>query len=142
MGMFSQSKQILIDEKNKQAAAKKARKEKAASEKFSTRALRFLKVWTLRLFYTAFVFVVAYSAILAGTLAIPNMMAIVIASMGFALDSTVEIVLASLSGLFFTGWIFAISFYLVKKVFKIYLNKMKSTLSEEAIARFNELKSK
>lgn len=142
MGMFSQSKQILIDEKNKQAAAKKARKEKAASEKFSTRVLKFLKVWTLRLFYTAFVFVVAYSAILAGTLAIPNMMAIVIASMGFALDSTVEIVLASLSGLFFTGWIFVISFYLVKKVFKIYLNKMKSTLSEEAIARFNELKSK
>ena len=142
MGMFSQSKQTLIDEKNKQAAAKKARKEKAASEKFSTRVLRFLKVWTLRLFYTAFVFVVAYSAILAGTLAIPNMMAVVIASMGFALDSTVEIVLASLSGLFFTGWIFVISFYLVKKVFKIYLNKMKSTLSEEAIARSNELKSK
>ena len=140
MGMFSKSKQILLDEKKRQADLKKERKEKAASEKFSVRLGRFLKRWLVRLFYTAFAGVVLYSTILACTLAIPNIMATIIASMGFALDSVVEIVLASLSGLFFTGWIFVISYKLVMKVCKIYLIKMKSTLSEEAIARFNELK--
>ena len=116
MGMFSQSKEILAAEKKRQSDAKQVKGKVTFTG------------WLLRIFYTVFMLMATYTIILTCTLSIPNVMDTLIQSFGYNLNSSVELVLALLSGLFFTAWMFALSFFVVKKLFEIYIRKMKETV--------------
>lgn len=123
MGIFSRSKEIFAAEKKKQDAAKKAKRPLAVS----------IRGWILRLFYTVFMLLFVYTVILACTLSIPQVMSQIIASFGYNLNSITEIILALFSGLFFTAWAFALSFFAVKKAFGVYVNSMRNAMPDTAM---------
>ena len=61
----------------------------------------------------------SYAVIAAATIAVPSVMGLVIGSFGYTLQSNAELLLAALSGLFFTLWAFALSFYLLRAAFRV-----------------------
>ena len=69
MGIFSEALEPIKAERQRQKEEKE-RKRKARAEQgsFGERALAFIKVWCLRLFYTFFMFMGMYLLILCGTL--------------------------------------------------------------------------
>lgn len=130
MGIFSQSKEILAAEKKRQSEAKRMKGKTTLTD------------WFLRIFYTVFMLMITYTIILTCTLSIPNIMSTIIQSFGYNLNSSVEMLLAMLSGLFFTAWMFALSFFVIKKLFGIYINKMKATVhSAESVSQTNDSES-
>ena len=133
MAVTSKFKKIYEEEKKAKAARK------AAKEPFSIRAGKFIKRWGLRLFYTVFFILFSYVFIMGITNLIPVTLGYIVGSMGYGLEDTAEIILAALTGLFFTAWIFAISFFVVRKVFAAYIKGMKKTLPEDAGERLDEL---
>lgn len=140
MGIFSEALEPIRAEKQRQKEEKE-RKRKARAEQgsFGERALAFIKVWCLRLFYTFFMFMGMYLLILCGTLFVPPVMAYILGGLGYTMASTTEILLSALSGLFLTAWVFAITLFLGKKIMKLYMNSMKKTMSKEAVERLEKL---
>lgn len=130
MGIFSQSKEILAAEKKRQSEAKRMKGKTTLTD------------WFLRIFYTVFMLMITYTIILTCTLSIPNIMSTIIQSFGYNLNSSVEMLLAMLSGLFFTAWMFVLSLFVIKKLFGIYINKMKATVhSAELVSQTDDSES-
>lgn len=114
--------------------------EKQAQGPFLVRVFNFVKTWAIRLFHTAFLLMFAYLVVAICTLIIPTVMGFVIGSMGYTLNNNAELLLAFLSGIFFTGWVFTGSFVLVKFVWKKYITNIKKTLPDFAADKLDELK--
>ena len=140
MSILSDAMKPLKEEKNRQKAEKERKRQaKKAQGPFIDRLIAFVKVWFLRLFYTFFMFMGMYLLILCGTLFVPPVMAYILGGLGYTMASTTEILLSALSGLFLTAWMFAITFFLGKKIMKLYMNGMKKTMSKEAVERLDNL---
>ncbi|MBO5435612.1 ABC transporter ATP-binding protein [bacterium] len=140
MGHVSQFKKALDAELKSQKDAKAARKAEKAKIPFKTRLWEFVKRWAARLFHTFFMAIIIYIIVLASTSFIPFAMGYIIGGLGYSINSTVDMLLAFLSGLFFTAWIFVGTFVAVKYAGKIYIRNMKKTFSPDILARIAELK--
>lgn len=133
MTASSKLRKIYEDEKKAQADRKKAKKaEREAKGPLVIRAGQFIKRWTVRLFHTLFFVVFVYVFVMSCVSLIPAALGYIVGSFGYTLESAAEIILASLSGLFFTAWVFAVSFFIVKKVFGIYSKNIKKTIPEQS----------
>lgn len=114
-------KKLYADEKKAREAAKTMKKNtKALKEPAYITVFRELKKLAIILFYTVFFAAFAYVVITVFTSSIPILMGYIVGSMGYTLESAAEIMLASLSGLFFTAWTFVISFFIIRRAFKAY----------------------
>lgn len=140
MEAASKLKRIYEEEKKAQAKRKADRKKaKEAKGPFLIRLGKFLKRWIIRLFHTLFLVCFVYVFVMSCVSIIPAAMGFIVGGMGYTLESAAEILLASLSGLFFTGWVFVISFVIVRKVFGIYIKNIKKTMPESAGERLDDL---
>lgn len=97
--------------------------------------------WVKRIFYTFFLVVAVYVMILATTVMIPAFVSFIIEGLGFTMNSYREIVTALLAGGFFTAWIFVFTYAIGKRLWKLYTKGIRGTLSEETLAKLEELKS-
>lgn len=128
---FSEAMEPLREEKKRQKEVREKRKTEGTTVS--------LKTWGVRLFHTFFFCLFTYVLVMMCTLLLPGIMAYVLAGLGYTLTTPAELMLALFSGLFLTAWFFAASYFLVKKVGKIYMNNMKNTMSKEAVDRLNKL---
>lgn len=140
MGNFSDVLEPIKAEKRRQKEEKEKRRKARQAEPFADRAMAFVKRWGIRIFYTFFMVAAMYFIILCGTLFVPPAMAYILGGLGYSLATTTEVILAIFSGLFLTAWVFVVTFFLGKKVMKIYMINMKKTMSEDAVKRLDELK--
>ena len=103
-----------------------------AAVKASFRLADFIKKWGLRLFYLLFFGGFIYFIILFCMMIIPTVMGYVVGGLGYNLGNTAEIVLSSLSGLFFTAWVFFGSYKLISSVGKLFVKGWKSAGAKKA----------
>lgn len=145
MEVTTKAKIISIYEKEKKAQAQRKadrKKEKEAKGPLIVRIGQFIKRWIIRLFYTLFFSVFVYVLIMTCTSMIPVVMGYIVGSMGYDLSSVAEVLLAGFSGLFFTAWIFTISYFLVKKAFGLYMKQIKKTIPKELLEYTEEKEQK
>lgn len=133
MEAVSKFKKAMAEEKQRQKIDKAKRRDdlKKRREKegpLSVRIWNFIKRWTIRAFHTAFIIVFIYLIVMVCTFMIPMAMGYIVGGLGYTLSTVAEIVLASLSGLFFTGWVFVGSFMAVKWAGKLYVKNIKKTI--------------
>ena len=95
--------------------------------------------WLLRLLYTVLFLFFSYMVILGFTIFTPNFMAYLIKGFGYTLENTAEVQLSLFAGLFFIAWEFLISYVIIKRAAKLYARGVKSTMSDEAVKRFEAL---
>lgn len=117
-------------QKNKQKADQQKAAKRASKAMEGTPYQRFCKGavrWTKRIFFTAFFCMFVYVLVMSVTLMIPYIMALIISSLGYTLETLGELFLAALCGIFFVLWAFAITLFLVKKVYGVYAKAMKGT---------------
>ena len=112
-------------------------KRKAARGSFSL--LAFLKTWFFRLLYTFFLLMIVYIMVVGCTVMIPFVMGFIIGSFGYTISNNAEMLLALLSGMFFTGWVFLISFGILKISWKQYIKNIKETLPESVAKKLDNL---
>ena len=127
----------LKEEWNKRKQEKAMKKEQAGP--LGVRLVNFVKIWSVRCFYTAFMMMLIYLIVSICTLVIPTVMGFVIGSMGYTLSNNAEMLLSLLCGLFFTGWVFVGSFFAVKIVWCNYIDNIKKTLPIDAANRLDNL---
>ena len=129
---------VWTDAKNKYGV--KGKDKKKPKEPFRIRFWRFCKRWLIRLFHTVFFLVFTYVFVLSCISVLPTGLSYMLASTGFTLGNTAEVLLMQLIGLFIVAWIFVISLFVVRKALKLYIRNMKKTLSQEFIDKYkNEL---
>lgn len=133
----SEAIQILKDERQRQKDAKAARKAKRAANPINIKNV--CKVWLTRLFHTAFMIMIGYLVIMVCTVLIPAAMGYVIGSMGYTLENNVELLLSLFAGLFFTAWVFALSFFALRFAWKKYIVNIKNTLPNKIASKLDDL---
>ena len=130
MGTFTTT---LRRELNAQKEEKKREKQRRKEEKekkgpLIIRILQHTKEIGFGLVYSAAYLCIVYCIILFITLYLPTLLNVILAS--FDAASTITMA-AQCSCLFLTGWIFVISFVIVKKITKIYTNGIKNLFHKE-----------
>lgn len=116
-------------EKDAKRAKKRAEREKEGP--LSQRIMDGIVRWGKRLFYTAFMGMGMYLVIMMFTLMLPVLMATIIGSLGYTLANMAELLLAGFCGLFFTAWLFLISYHIVRYFGRIYMKAMRSTTKQK-----------
>ena len=99
----------------------------AAMKGFSFR--QFFSTWFVRLFYTALMGMFGYAVILAATISIPMCMAVIIRAFGYSMQDIGQVLLSFLAGLFFTAWVFTISFVLLRAFWRKYIACIRKTMT-------------
>ena len=117
--VVSNFKKQMKDEYTRQKKEDKARKE-------SFNLAAFLKTWGLRFFYTLFFGGFLYFIILFCMMIIPTVMGYVVGGLGYNLNDNAQMILAFLSGIFFTAWVFIGSYKLIKWIGGFYIKGWKS----------------
>jgi uncharacterized membrane protein len=140
---FSNITKPLKDERQRQKAEKAKRKEQAGP--IGTRILKFFKRWGLRLVYSAIMFLIAYLVILAGTMITPSILSYILGGLGFGGTDTQTgsvFVVSLMAGFFLTGWIFLISFIILRACWRVYIKNIRATLPEAVLERLDSLSKK
>ncbi len=132
--VFGSTKKVFVEEREK-LRAKKQEKKKIP---FGMRVFNFVKTWGLRLFYTVFFCAFSYVFVLLLTALIPSFANIVLQGVGFTYSSFTDVISAGCAALFATVWIFVISFFVERAVFRLYVKGIKNTLSEKVKAKMEE----
>lgn len=88
----------------------------------------FLRIWALRIVYTLFFAMAVYLVIGLCTIMIPSVMGYIIGSFGYTVSTGAEFLLAGLSGLFFTAWVFFGSMLVLRGVWRKYVHAVKNTI--------------
>lgn len=136
--IFSSTKSVF----NEERAKMKAKKEESKKIPLGIKIVKFLKTWGLRFFYTVFFGAFSYVWLLVLTAMIPAFANIVLQGIGFTYQTLNEIILAGCASLFFTAWIFVISFVVEKAIFKLYIKGMKGTIDKDFKAKMEANKAK
>lgn len=104
-----------------------ARQKEAKTERgpIGLRIVNFLKVWGVRAFHTVFFLSIVYFVVLFCMMIIPMTMGYVLGGLGYNLNNAAEQLLALLSGLFFSAWVFFGSYKLIAFVGKFYIKNCK-----------------
>ena len=103
-----------------------AKKKRFFSGHFSV--IGFLSAWIRRIVYSMFFVMAVYLVIGLCTILIPSVMGYVIGSFGYTVANGAEFLLAGLSGLFFTAWVFFGSVLLLRRIWSVYMRAMKGTV--------------
>lgn len=118
--------------KQEQAERKKARKGSFGKT---------FVIFTKGFFHTMFLFVVSYLVIFAGTTTMPNILSYILGGLGFTNASATgaEFIVSLSTGLFLAGWVFLISFILLRMAYKVYIRNMRKLFPEEWLAKIDEV---
>ena len=108
--------------KDESVRQKKARESKGP---IAGRVADFIRVWGARAFHTLFFLAFVYFVVLFCMMIIPMTMGYVLGGLGYNLNNAAEQLLALLSGLFFSAWVFFGSYKLIAFVGKFYIKNCK-----------------
>lgn len=125
MGTFKDTfkKEMAAQKAAKEQAKELRRKEREAKGSFIVRIIANAKNIVIGGFYSIAYLLVIYCAVLFVTLYLPSLLNVIVAYF----DATATLVITvECACLFFTAWIFVLSFVIVKKVTQIYKNGIKS----------------
>lgn len=117
------------DEIKRRKEEKKRKKE--TQDPFPVRAKRFVKASFLIAFYTVFFVSFSYVFIMFCTSILPSAISVIVVGLGYKLTTVAEMFLGACVGLFFTAWVFVISFVVIRKAFSIYINAVKKQLPKK-----------
>ena len=116
-----------------EAARQKAEKQKRRADWKNIDMVSFIGRWIKRFFYTVCFVMIAYVIVIGGTIMVPTVMGYLIGSMGYTVSNNAEMLLSLLSGLFFGGWTFLISFFIIRFAWNRYINGIKHTFPDDIL---------
>lgn len=131
MGTFKDTfkKEMAAQKAAKEQAKEARRKEREAKGPLIIRIMTNAKNIAIGGFYSVAYLLVVYCAVLFVTLYLPSLLNVIVAYF----DATTTLVITvECACLFFTAWIFVLSFVIVKKVTQIYKNGIKSLFHSDA----------
>lgn len=131
MGTFKETfkKEMVAQKAAKEQAKELRRKEREAKGPLIVRIMANAKNIAIGGFYSVAYLLVVYCAVLFVTLYLPSLLNVIVSYFNAA--STL-IITVECACLFFTAWIFVLSFVIVKKVTQIYTNGIKSLFHSNA----------
>ena len=132
-------KSSVLDPIRKEMDRQKAEKAKRKAERGPFSLALFLKNWAVRLMHTLFLIMIAYITIVGGTIFVDIAMGFIIGSLGYTVGNNAEFLLSILAGIFFTAWVFLISFLFLRFVWKQYIKNIKNTLPTVAAKNLDNL---
>lgn len=131
MGTFKDTfkKEMDAQKAAKEQAKELRRKEREAKGPLIVRIIANAKNIAIGCFYSIAYLLVIYCAVLFVTLYLPSLLNVIVSYF----DATATLVITvECACLFFTAWIFVLSFTIVKKVTQIYKNGIKSLFHSDA----------
>ena len=131
MGTFKDTfkKEMAAQKAAKEQAKELRRKEREAKGPLIVRIIANAKNIAIGCFYSIAYLLVIYCAVLFVTLYLPSLLNVIVSYF----DATATLVITvECACLFFTAWIFVLSFTIVKKVTQIYKNGIKSLFHFDA----------
>lgn len=131
MGTFKDTfkKEMAAQKAAKEQAKELRRKEREAKGPLIVRIIANAKNIAIGCFYSIAYLLVIYCAVLFVTLYLPSLLNVIVSYF----DATATLVITvECACLFFTTWIFVLSFTIVKKVTQIYKNGIKSLFHSDA----------
>lgn len=125
MGTFKDTfkKEMTAQKAAKEQAKELRRKEREAKGPLIVRIMANAKNIVIGGFYSVAYLLVVYCAVLFVTLYLPSLLNVIVSYFN---ATTTLIITVECACLFFTAWIFVLSFVIVKKVTQIYTNGIKS----------------
>ena len=131
MGTFKETfkKEMVAQKAAKEQAKELRRKEREAKGPLIVRIMANAKNIAIGGFYSVAYMLVIYCAVLFVTLYLPSLLNVIVSYFNAA---TTLIITVECACLFFTAWIFVLSFVIVKKVTQIYTNGIKSLFHSNA----------
>ena len=131
MGTFKDTfkKEMVAQKAAKEQAKELRRKEREAKGPLIVRIMANAKNIAIGCFYSIAYLLVIYCTVLFVTLYLPSLLNVIVSYF----DATATLVITvECACLFFTAWIFVLSFVIVKKVTQIYTNGIKSLFHSNA----------
>ena len=131
MGTFKDTfkKEMAAQKAAKEQAKELRRKEREAKGPLIVRIMANAKNIAIGGFYSVAYLLVVYCAVLFVTLYLPSLLNVIVSYFN---ATTSLIITVECACLFFTAWIFVLSFVIVKKVTQIYTNGIKSLFRSDA----------
>lgn len=131
MGTFKDTfkKEMVAQKAAKEQAKELRRKEREAKGPLIVRIMANAKNIAIGGFYSVAYMLVIYCAVLFVTLYLPSLLNVIVSYFN---GTTTLIITVECACLFFTAWIFVLSFVIVKKVTQIYTNGIKSLFHSNA----------
>ena len=131
MGTFKDTfkKEMDAQKAAKEQAKELRRKEREAKGPLIVRIMANAKNIAIGGFYSVAYMLVIYCAVLFVTLYLPSLLNVIVSYFN---GTTTLIITVECACLFFTAWIFVLSFVIVKKVTQIYTNGIKSLFHSNA----------
>lgn len=131
MGTFKDTfkKEMAAQKAAKEQAKEARRKEREVKGPLIIRIMANAKNIAIGGFYSVAYLLVVYCAVLFVTLYLPSLLNVIVAYFD---ATTTLIITVECACLFFTAWIFVLSFVIVKKVTQIYKNGIKSLFHSNA----------
>lgn len=131
MGTFKDTfkKEMAAQKAAKEQAKEARRKEREAKGPLVIRIMANMKNITISGLYSVAYLLVVYCAVLFVTLYLPSLLNVIISYFDV---TTTLVITVECACLFFTAWIFVLSFVIVKKVTQIYKNGIKSLFCSDA----------
>ena len=125
MGTFKDTfkKEMAAQKAAKEQAKELRRKEREAKGPLIVRIMANAKNIAISGFYSVAYLLVVYCTVLFVTLYLPSLLNVIVSYFN---ATTTLIITVECACLFFTAWIFVLSFVIVKKVTQIYTNGIKS----------------
>lgn len=131
MGTFKETfkKEMVAQKAAKEQAKELRRKEREAKGPLIVRIMANAKNIAIGGFYSVAYMLVIYCAVLFVTLYLPSLLNVIVSYFN---GTTTLVITVECACLFFTAWIFVLSFVIVKKVTQIYTNGIKSLFHSNA----------
>lgn len=121
----------------KKIKQKEAEKKKKFKENFGRNFVAITKAF----FHTIFLIAITYFVVLFGTINIPNILAYILGGLGFGAANATgsEFIVSLMAGFFLTGWIFLISFIILRFAFRIYVRNIKLAFPDEWVEAIEKI---